>query len=209
MKLKLLFLLILIIIAAGCTPHTVNTFILNPEIPEGTIKNRKEEVSQQKPCLSINEITGTRILQGTQIVFSTTPYKRGTYRYSEWDTPLLFKIQQIIFHVMLDTNLFSQVKLTTPVGIRAWQLKVDLEDFYHEAITPPGYGQIRLTAYLVAPGNEGGTKRKSFTAKAPVASYDAEGAVKAMNKVLAQVLIELRNWVTENVKTSKDNRCQK
>jgi cholesterol transport system auxiliary component len=74
-------------------------------------------------------------------------------------------------------------------------LNTHLAEFYHDAATPPGSVKVTITAELTDPARRALLARRSFSRSAAAPSYDAPGAVQAVNRAVKAILDDISAWV--------------
>ena len=118
------------------------------------------------------------------MVYSPAPGTRAYYQFSHWT-----ERPQRAIHAQLRSRLDAGGPAAALV------LHTHLDEIYHDAATPPGHVHIALTAQLVDPATQVVVARRTFSGSAPVASYDAPGAVRGFNQALGALLDEVVTWV--------------
>ena len=140
--------------------------------------------------------TGAASFYDTQgIVFSRSPGTRAYYQHSSWTERPSRRIHDLLTSRLRQSGAFRMVAAEGS-GLRGnLVLATYLEELYHDAAQPPGTVQIVLRAELADPAQRALVARRSFTRSAPVASYDAPGAVQAFNHALGGLLDDVVAWV--------------
>jgi cholesterol transport system auxiliary component len=128
--------------------------------------------------------TSTASFYDTQeMAYSREPGTRAYYQFNHWT-----ERPGRALHAQLAS------RFDEPSGGKGLVLRTRLDEIYHDAAQPPGTARIVLTAQLVDP-ERGVIARRTFTASAPAASYDAPGAVRGFNQALGTLLDEIVAWV--------------
>ena len=130
-----------------------------------------------------------------RIVFSQAPTLRAYYQYNHWTEPPARRIDALLADRLSHDGRFHTVALDGDSPSGSVVLSVRLEEIYHDASTRPGRATISLTATLSDPRRHAIVARRSFSATAPVPSYDAAGAVSGFDAVLAPLLDDVASWI--------------
>ncbi len=129
------------------------------------------------------------------IAYSRAPGTRAYYHYHNWTELPARRIGELLAARLEKSGGFRTVAgLTSPVRGEL-VLSTHLAELYHDAAAQPGVARIALSAELTDPLKRAIVARKTFTASAPAASFDAPGAVLGFNQALARLLDELSAWV--------------
>ena len=145
--------------------------------------------------LLVAPTTAAAFYDTQDIVFSRSAGTRAYYQLSSWTEPPGRRLDTLLASRLERTGAFRAAGLATS-GVRgSLLLRTRLEEFYHDAATPPGVARIVLTAELIDLEKGLLLDRRNFTAEAPVASYDAEGAVQGLRQALADLLDDVSAWV--------------
>lgn len=148
--------------------------------------------------LKLSPIRATRVLTGTEILYTDSPYSWNSYVYSRWnDTPV--KLLQTIFQVSIEEcGLFKAVVPSTSVSKTDLLLESTLLDLSHH-INDDGTsdGIIRMRFYLIDNSTRTVTETKEFVSRVPAATKNAKGAVEALNQAATHVARDLVIWLAE------------
>jgi cholesterol transport system auxiliary component len=134
--------------------------------------------------VTVAATTASAFYDTQDIAYSRAPGTRGYYQFSRWT-----ERPQRAVHAQLAARLDARAARGGPV------LTTHLDEIYHDAAQPPGTARLAITAELVDPVSRAVLARRSFTAAAPAASYDAAGAVGGMRRALGALLDEIVAWV--------------
>jgi cholesterol transport system auxiliary component len=162
------------------------------------LEDTKSVTSGQSPrnsALLVAPTTAASFYDTQSIAYSRAPGMRAYYHYHSWTEPPARRIGELLAARLEKGGGFRTVaSLTGPVRGEL-VLSTHLAELYHEAASPPGVARIVLTAELTDPARRVLVARKTFTASAPAATYDAPGAVQGFNQALAALLDEVSAWV--------------
>jgi ABC-type uncharacterized transport system, auxiliary component len=131
------------------------------------------------------------------IAYSRASGMRAYYQYHSWTEPPGRRIDALLGARLERSGAFGTVASVTSAVRGELVLSTSLTELYHDAAVDPGSGRVALTAELTDPARRTLVARRSFAASASAASYDAPGAVQALNQALGTVLEELVAWVDE------------
>ncbi len=129
------------------------------------------------------------------IVYSRAPGTRAYYQLHAWTERPGPRITEHLLTRLDRAGSFRHVAKAA-AGLRGdLLLDTQLTEFYHDATDAPGSVRITITAELSDPARRMFLARRSFTRTAPVATYDAPGAVRAFNATAGIVLDDIAAWV--------------
>ena len=129
------------------------------------------------------------------IAYSRAPGMRAYYTYHSWTEPPGPRIGELLAARLERSGAFRTVASVTSTVRGELVLGIHLAELYHDAADAPGSARISLSAELTDPVRRALVARRSFSASAPAASYDAPGAVRAFNQALGALLDEVSAWV--------------
>jgi len=129
------------------------------------------------------------------IAYSRSAGTRAYYQYHSWTEPPGHRIGELLAARLERSGTFRTVASVTSTVRGDLVLSIYLAELYHDAASAPGSARMSLTAELTDPARRTLVARRSFSASAPAASYDAPGAVQAFNRALATLLDEVTAWV--------------
>lgn len=129
------------------------------------------------------------------IAYSRAPGMRAYYQYHSWTEPPGRRIGELLAARLERNGTFRTVASVTSAVRGELVLSTHLAELYHDAASAPGSARVSLTAELTDPARRVLVARRSFSASASAASYDAAGAVQAFNQALAALLDELAAWI--------------
>jgi cholesterol transport system auxiliary component len=129
------------------------------------------------------------------IAYSRAPGTRAYYQYHGWTEPPGRRIGELLAARLERNGGFTTVASVTSTVRGELVLSTHLAELYHDAASAPGSSRVSLTAELTDPARRVLVARRSFSASAPAASYDAPGAVQAFNRALAALLDDVTVWI--------------
>jgi len=178
---------------AGCAatdrPHRY--FVLD----EGATPARATPAAAPRDVtLLVAPVSAASFYRVRDIAYSRAAGTRGYYVYSSWTEPPAVAIGAALMQRLEASDAFRRVAPTASGVDGTLVLRVQLDELYHDAATPPGVARVELTARLTEPHSRVPIAKRSFAAFAPATAYDADGAVAGMRKALDQALAELVSW---------------
>ncbi len=129
------------------------------------------------------------------IAYSRAPGTRAYYQYHSWTEPPGHRIGELLAARLESSGAFRTVASVTSTVRGDLVLSIYLAELYHDAASAPGSARVSLTAELTDPARRTFVARRSFSASAPAASYDAPGAVQAFNLALGELFDEVIVWI--------------
>lgn len=120
----------------------------------------------------------------TQKIIFRKDSKLGSYQFAEWSEAVTLRIERLISE-SLRCKGFQISNSSDSINQSAVSIKFAVLDFSHEASTQPGKfkGTFRVTKIKDAEVSE-----KLFSIESELITYDAEGARKAADVVVEQLL---------------------
>ena len=158
--------------------------------------NTKAETGR-KATLLLAPATVSGFYDTQGIAYSRSSGMRAYYQYHSWTEPPGRRIDALLAARLERSGAFRTVASVTSAVRGELVLSASLGELYHDAAVAPGSGRVSLTAELTDPARRMLVARRSFAASASAASYDAPGAVQALNQALGSLLDELVAWVDE------------
>ena len=139
--------------------------------------------------------TASSFYDTQSIAYSRADGMRGYYQYHSWTEQPGRRIGELLAGRLERSGGFRTVASVTSTVRGDLVLSTHLAELYHDAAAAPGSVRVSLTAELTDPVRRLLLARRSFSASAPAASYDAPGAVQAFNQALGTLLDEVTAWV--------------
>jgi cholesterol transport system auxiliary component len=145
--------------------------------------------------LAPTAVSGFYDTQG--IAYSRSSGMRAYYQYHSWTEAPGRRIDELLTARLERSGAFRTVASVTSAVRGDLVLSTYVAELYHDAAVAPGSGHVALTAELTDPARRTLVARRNFAASASAASFDAPGAVQALNQALGTLLDELVAWVDE------------
>jgi len=165
-------------------------------LEDSSSSNTKAEVGR-KATLLLAPATVSGFYDTQGIAYSRSSGMRAYYQYHSWTEPPGRRIDALLAGRLERSGAFRTVASVTSAVRGELVLSTYLTELYHDVAVAPGSGRVALTAELTDPARRMLVARRSFAASASAASYDAPGAVQALNQALGTLLDELVAWVDE------------
>lgn len=149
--------------------------------------------------LLIRDTTTSALINSQRILVSSDPHRRAYYQYAFWGETPPQAFQNLLQQELERANLFLSVAKESAGALAPLQLNTEILDFYHSAEKNPGTVDIKVRAELLDLKTREVIAAREFSSQAPLASYNAEGAVEAFGVGVSQVLTEMVTWLDQVV----------
>src|SRR6185436_11178470 len=126
---------------------------------------------------------------------------RAYYQLSSWTEPPNRSLAALLTARVAGSGAFRGAVESAGSVRGGLLLRTHLVELYHDAVAPPGAARATLSAELSEPGGRTLLAQRSFSASAPVATYDAGGAVQGFGQALGQLLDEVAVWAAQAAAT--------
>ncbi|HEU4350238.1 MAG TPA: ABC-type transport auxiliary lipoprotein family protein [Burkholderiales bacterium] len=187
------FWVFILILLSGCVssgPRQPQRFYVIEDVGKSY-----EAKTARSSILLLAPTTAAGFYDTQSIAYSRAPGTRAYYHYHSWTELPARRIGELLAARLQKSGGFRTVaSLMSPVRGEL-VMSTHLAELYHDAASQPGVARVALTAELTDPLKRALVARKSFTASAPAASFDAAGAVHGFNQALATLLDEVSAWV--------------
>jgi cholesterol transport system auxiliary component len=145
--------------------------------------------------LLIAPTTVSSFYETQEIVYSRTPGTRAYYQLHAWTERPGQRMTELLVRRLNRAGSFRAVAIVGG-GVRGdVVLATHLSEFYHDAASTPGSVKVSITSELMDRARRVVLARRTFVHTAPVATYDAPGAVLAFSSAMAVLLDEISAWV--------------
>jgi len=148
--------------------------------------------------LLVAPTTAAAFYDSQDIVFSRSAGTRSTYQFSGWTEAPSRRLNALLLARLDGAGAFASVAPATSGVHGELLLRTHLEEVFHDASAPPGTARVVLSAELSDRTKRLLLARQTFSATVPVASYDADGAVRGIGLAMGQLLDEVVVWVDRN-----------
>jgi cholesterol transport system auxiliary component len=190
-----------ILLALGCMltgcissgPRDVQRYYVLDDSRSSSTK--AEAVRKTTLLLAPTTVSGFYDTQG--IAYSRSPGMRAYYQYHSWTESPARRIDELLAARLEHSGAFRTVASATSAVRGDLVLSTYLTELYHDASADPGSARVSLSAELTDPAHRTLVGRRSFAASASAPSFDAPGAVQALNQALGTLLDELVAWIDE------------
>lgn len=160
------------------------------------------DAGHARPALTTNPRTllvldaATSAFYNTEnMAFSRASGTRGLYRYARWTERPGKRMSNLLLARLQSGHAFAAVA-GAGSGIKGdWVLDMELQEFYHRAITEPGSVQVEVRAEVVDLRSRRLVARKQFKQMVPASAYNAGGAASAFNTATTRLLDEIEGWL--------------
>ena len=117
------------------------------------------------------------------------------YQFASWTERPAGRIARLLVRRLAARDAFADVALSTAPVRGDWLLELQLEQMFHDDVSPPGVARIELSADLVDWSARRAVDRRRFAQQEPLVGETSAQAVAAFNRALARLLDELEAWV--------------
>ncbi len=151
--------------------------------------------------LRIRDVTSSRLVNTQRIVYSREEGERAYYQFAFWGEIPSKRFAYLVQRELEEMLSFSSVSQAMDNVAADLQLNLDLIDFYHDASSRPGAAVMLLNAQLSDLKTRQILATRYFERKQELESYDVDGAVKAFNLEVNEIIDELVTWLTQTVES--------
>ena len=146
-------------------------------------------------ALLVAPTTAPSFYETQEIAYSRAPGQRGYYQFHAWTERPGRRMTELLVRRLERAGLFKAVA-TAVSGVQgSLVLNTHIAEFYHDAATAPGSVKVAITAELMDSAQRVLLARRTFERSAPVATYDAPGAVRAFGNAVGAILDDITAWV--------------
>jgi len=156
---------------------------------------------QRDAMLLVAPTTASSFYDTQEIIYSRRSGERAYYQLSSWTEPPNRGLAAPLAARLAAGNAFRGASANMSSVRGGLLLRTHLVELYHDAVAPPGAARATLSAELSEPGGRTLPAQRSFSASAPVATYDAGGAVQGFGQALGQLLDEVAVWAAQAAAT--------
>jgi ABC-type uncharacterized transport system auxiliary subunit len=188
---------LLVAACAGGSKQAVRYYVLDaPAVSQPAVPATASPTAPRDATLLVAPTSAAPFYDTREIVFSRAAGTRGIYQYSRWTEPPGRGIAAMLVSRIEQTGAFRTTILATSGVKGSLLLRTHLVEMYHDASTSPGMARVTLMAELSDPGAGLLLSRRAFTAQAPAADYDADGAVQGLREALGTLVEEVATWAS-------------
>jgi ABC-type uncharacterized transport system auxiliary subunit len=184
----------LVMALGGCTsfgPQEAQRYYVLETPPA----REKAAATLRMTTLLVAPTTVSGFYETEDIVYSRAPGMRAYYQLHTWTERPGRRLSELLVTRLERAGSFSTVS-TVISGVKGHVvLGTHLAEFYHDAAAAPGSVKVTVTAELRDPVRRESLARRTFEKSAPVATYDAPGAVQAFNVAVTALLDDIAAWV--------------
>lgn len=187
-------------VLAACAlpgPGPARHYYVLQAAPPAPLGREAPQRAARPAVLLVAPTTAASFYATQDIVFSRSAGTRAYYQYSRWTEPPQRRIEAELMSRLEASGMFGTVASATSGVTGTLLLRTRVDDMVHDAATSPGTCRIVLTAELTDTAHHTLLARKTFTASAPAASYDAPGAVQGFDAALGALLGDVTHWLDD------------
>ena len=152
---------------------------------------------QRDAMLLVAPTTASSFYDTQEIIYSRRSGERAYYQLSSWTEPPNRGLATLLAARLALGGAFRGAVETASSVRGSLLLRTHLVEIYHDAVEAPGVARVTLTAELSDPAGRSLLAQRSFSASAPVATYDAAGAVQGFGQAFGQLLDEVAVWAAQ------------
>jgi len=152
---------------------------------------------QRDAMLLVAPTTASSFYDTQEIIYSRRSGERAYYQLSSWTEPPNRSLATLLTARLALGGAFRGAVETASSVRGSLLLRTHLVELYHDAVEAPGVARVTLTAELSDPAGRSPLAQRSFSASAPVATYDAAGAVQGFGQAFGQLLDEVAVWAAQ------------
>jgi len=197
---KRFFAATVLLAAAGCLPSGGTREAQRYYILDAPESNTASAGVPRLTTLVVPPTSAANFYDTQDLVFSRSPGTRAYYQFNSWTERPGRAIHDLLVSRLERSGGFRAVVGEDKPVPNGLVLRTDLEELYHDAVTPPGEARIVLVAELIDSGRNVSLARRSFTQSAPAPTYDAQGAVQGFRQALGTLVGEVVAWAIEQSK---------
>ena len=193
-KMKIFYIMLIVLFGiSGCAMKEappLQTYMLETySIPSGTdsrYSNKVLKVSFPQPL--------TEPLTD-QMAFSYSSSDRGYYQNSQWSNNIGKLIQGSLIEALQKSRLFKAVLPEASTVNEDFRLESIVYDFSHHVRGNESYAVVSIAFTLIDTYTGKLVKSKRFSYKEMTPTVDAAGYVKATNRAMHRLEVDLINWL--------------
>jgi cholesterol transport system auxiliary component len=190
----------LLLATTGCLPSGGTREAQRYYILDAPESKSASAVVPRPTTLVVPPTSAANFYDTQDLVFSRSPGTRAYYQFNSWTERPGRAIHDLLVSRLEGSGGFKAVVGEDKPVANSLVLRTDLEEIYHDAVTPPGEARIVLVAELIDSGRNVSLARRSFTQSAPAPTYDAQGAVQGFRQALGTLVGEVVGWAIEQSK---------
>ena len=165
------------------------------QLDDRAVAQRAAGGTRNPRTLLVAGVAASAFDDGTGIAFSRSPGARAHYQFASWSERPAGRIARLLVHRLAASEAFGDVATATAPVRGDWLLELQLEQMFHDDVSPPGVARIEVSAELLDWAARRAIGRRRFVQQEPLAGESAVQAVAAFNRALARLLDEVQAWV--------------
>jgi ABC-type uncharacterized transport system auxiliary subunit len=165
------------------------------QLDDRAVAQRAAGGTRNPRTLLVAGVAASAFDDGTGIAFSRAPGARAHYQFASWSERPAGRIARLLVNRLAASEAFGDVASATAAVRGDWLLELQLEQMFHDDVSPPGVARIEVSAELLDWAGRRAIGRRRFVQQEPLAGESAVQAVAAFNLALARLLDEVQAWV--------------
>ncbi|MGD9945021.1 MAG: ABC-type transport auxiliary lipoprotein family protein [Burkholderiaceae bacterium] len=181
--------------AGGCTN-------LRGDVPAHVYYELDDQAQPQRDAgprverrLLVTGTAGSTLYDSVGLAYSRAPGARSYYQFASWSEAPAQRVMRLAQRRLAALGVFQDVAGVTSAVRGDWLLELQLDQMYHDDLSPPGNARIDVFAELVDWRERRALARRPFSVREPLAQENAAAAAAAFNRALTRLLDELADWV--------------
>ena len=128
------------------------------------------------------------------LAYSRLAQQRAAYQFATWSDRPSSRLAQLLVDRLAARRAFASVTLAGRGVAGDLLLNISVNDFFHDAASPPGTARVEVTAELIDRNTRKLVARQTFAATAPVAQANSAAAAASLSEASTKILDELAAW---------------
>ena len=146
--------------------------------------------------LLLRGTTAGKLFDSQKIVYSETPDTRGFYQFAAWAETPIRQLNTLLLDRLQCRGIFRWITRGHEPVLADYALSTELVDFRHDYREKPGKAVVELRAELYDLKERKLLASKVASSEVPVERFNAEGAVRALNRASDALLNDIVAWVS-------------
>jgi len=188
-KISSFLLLLLALFLAACGSQAVRMYTLAPaQVPAGPSPFHGSDVRVEYP-------KGIEDTMGTRIYYTRGDLTRSYYLYNEWSQPLNRLVMAHLIEALQRSHTFRNVLDYASEAGADYLLETTIYRFDQRITGQEAYADVSIGLRLLRNGDHKLVKSRRFDYRIPCESADAPGFVKAANRAMERLAVDMVRWL--------------
>ena len=182
---------------SGCTTvrPPIQEYRLNPKVEQSAL----QKSSYSEKSLKVAQAFSSSALMTNEMSYAYGDYSSDIFRQSQWAESPNKAITAQILNILQKSNLFKNVQISKSRSKSGLVLETNIEEFmqYFSEDENSSLAKVALNVTIIDATKNTVLHSKTFSQSVKVYSLNAKGGVIALNQGLSNVLIQIRDWLSE------------